>query len=1486
MKQLFTLLLFSLTALINTVFGQFERTHSNVFLTPEIGVTFSDADVSTRYNAGLGLKLGYTIAKYKAVELDIRGRWYYGVWRGQNKHNSDLTNYSGNVYNDVNTDYANTLGYVVRNFKTSNHNLALEGVLRFNVDKNRKWGLYVLGGIAGSFYHTMGNLLDKDGFTYNYQPNFVPALSSGYDKMHDNTYETELNNRRLQVAATANVGLGFSYNINDGIRIGLEHTMSFTNRDNFDGYEANKAFTPNDVYHFTSFYAQFYLRGRHTKDRTHTPPTTNNTTQTTPAPCVPPTVRFYNPARAGEITEEGTFEFAATVSNVTDKNDIDVIVNGRQIYDFRFNPKSGRLYTPETLNYGVNSISISARNACGADQQTSSITFQRRTPQPPVVYFTNPASNPYTTTENRFNLAAKVFYVTSSQNVVFKQNGVVNTNFSFNPSTNDFTSYVVLQEGNNIFEITATNQDGTAVATTVIIYGRKTPCQNPVISFKQPARSPAYTNSSDYTLIGSVYNVSNRNQLSVTVNGQNVTNFTFNTTDKTISARLLLQKGNNTIVIKATNECGTTSETVSITYTPIETTQPTPPTVSFINPYQSNTTVSTATYNFVAVTTFITHVNQINVTLNGIKVTNFSFNPATQQITFNSSLVEGYNTAVVTVANNDGNASTNTTVIYRKAVSAPNVHFTNPANSPTTVTTGNYNLVALAVNVASKNQVSFYVNGTKTILFSFNPSSGEITYNAVLREGSNEFKVEVKTEGGSASDQTVIIYQKRVVIEAPTVKFTSPSTSVEVKNSTYNLVAKTSNVDESKHITITRNGQSITNFTFNVSSQEVRFTSNLDEGSNQFKIRVDTEGGSAEDAVDIKYNKEVIIPAPTVKWTSPANPGVIAVVSSFDFAAKTTNVTDRNAITVLYNNTQVTNFTFNSITGVVSFKGNLNTGNNTAVIQVSNQTGTASDVTSVVYRPIVNCDKPTVTINGKNSSIPANTNYTLTGTVTNIATAQDIQISVNGKLISDPINFNAGTKTFSVNLGLTSGTYVIEVKASNKCGTSSEYSTVVVEACRTPEVTILSPNRAINVTQNATAKVEFGVTNVSAKNQLSVTVNGKATDFTYDAVNSRVTTNATLTTGANTIQLVAQNDCGGASKSVSISKSECNKPALTVTSVSTANNSTTTNPYFSLTGTTTNISANNQISVTVNGKAVNFVFNPATATLNLDLTSNLGLNTVLIKLTNSCGSYTYTHSFTRQEDPNAKPPVLTFVNPPSEVTVENASFNFVLNTKYVTSKSQLAVKVNGQTVSFNFNETTKQITFTSNLNEGKNTATVYAVTNYGADEKSGSVIYVKKVVTPTPEIFITSHACPIQLFAGSNTISGYVTNVQSVNDVKFYINNSQISNVTSSYSNGKVTFSYTIMARSTNMSQTLKITANNVEKTATKNCVINYPSTSNTNNGSSNTPRPTNPGKGNLENIQITPPTTTPTKTNPPTNGNIRQGGTNRGTSEPIRINP
>lgn len=1436
----------------------FNRTHSNFFLTPEIGATYSDADVSTRTNLGAGLKFGYTFAKYRAVEFDLRLRYLGGVWKGQNLRNSYLTNYEYGIYNQIGTNYKDELGYTVRNFKNSNHQLAIEGLIRFNIDPNRVIAPYIFGGIARSFMRVKSDLTDADGYLYPYEEFLVPESKSYYTDLQDNKFETLVGKGNT---LTGNVGLGVGFNVSDGLRIGFEHTMSFTKTDMFDGYVANKSFTKNDVYHFTNIYFQFYLRGskNHSTDQPvrPNPPVVNNETPRN----YPPTVQISNPANSPEITRNNSYYFVANTTQIFSRDQLSVTFNGQQINDYTFDQNTGRITVTRTLKPGNNVFRVFGRNNQGSDEATGTVVLEQYIPQPPQVYFTNPTNSPYTHNTTSFNLAAKALYVTGKENIQFKQNGRINSNFSFNNSTKDFTAYVVLAEGNNIFEITGSNQDGTSVATTILVYKRGNDCQQPIVAIKQPLRSPEYTSNSRYTLIGNVYNVTSKNQIQLTVNNRSFTNFTYNTADQTITATLSLLEGSNNVIVKVTNDCGTASETENIIYTQPKEDEKFPPTVSFVSPYQSNTTVSNEAYEFIASTSYITNKSQVSVRLNGSLLNTFDFDQSSQQIKFRTNLIEGNNTCTIQVTNADGNASTNTTVLYRKPNTPPTVEFTRPSVSPFTTGATVYEVIAKTMEVQNASQVTFYINGQKTTLFTFDPSNGQIKYSAVLSEGSNEFKAIVKTNSGSDEDVTTIIYRPKVVEKAPTVDFTSPSQSIEVSRVSYSLVAKTTNVSTEQQISISQNGIAITNFNFDAANQEVKFNATLKQGENPFIIKVTTAGGTAQDQVTINFKKQVAVLLPEVSWTTPEDGKTVGFVSQV-FKANVKNINSKDQITITINGNPVSEFNFISISNEVNFTSRLNVGSNTAVIKVQNNDGTATDELTVIYKkPTLVCDKPVISFLTKDKSV-VELKTQLTFKVSKINTAQDIQIEVNGKKHQQAIQYNNTTQEYTTTLELEKGTNVVEVKATNLCGITSSFINLNVENCKEPEITVLYP--AINgSTIESSVNVGIGVTNVTSKDQISFKVNGANQTFVYDATNNRITATVRMIVGKNRFEVSATNSCGTKNYAVEVIRENCEKPTITLVKSSVSNNGQTTAQYFNIDLAVSNITSVNDVKVTLNGKTINFVYNSTSNIVSLDATPSVGKNTAVITLTNKCGSTSYTHTFTRNENPLAKPPSLSFVNPSQEVTISQAMYSFKVSSDYVTAKSQLAIKINGQSVSFNFDEATGNITFNGTMKEGRNTIKAYAVTEFGSDEQTAYVNYKKLETVASPIIVITSHAnCPIQLVQGMNTISGYATNLSSIENLYLYLDGQPISNVTETIDGDKIYFSYVVSVRAASANKTLKIVAQNVTSTETKSCVLVYPGNSNVptiNTGTIKTPIKL-PGK-----VTTTTKPTTTTETTTPT---------------------
>jgi hypothetical protein len=79
----------------------------------------------------------------------------------------------------------------------------------------------------------------------------------------------------------------------------------------------------------------------------------------------------------------------------------------------------------------------------------------------PLVNITNPSINNTTVQNNAFTISANIYYVATKDKVVFKQNGIQLSNFNYNNSTNHFDASVILQPGNNVFEISGSNTYGS-----------------------------------------------------------------------------------------------------------------------------------------------------------------------------------------------------------------------------------------------------------------------------------------------------------------------------------------------------------------------------------------------------------------------------------------------------------------------------------------------------------------------------------------------------------------------------------------------------------------------------------------------------------------------------------------------------------------------------------------------------------------------------------------------------------------------------------------------------------------------------------------------------------------------------------------------------------------------------------------------------------------------------------------------------------------
>ena len=756
-------------------------TDSRWFWGLNVGSTWSKADVAKKNDWGFGLTIGkaFNYNYGRKLSFDIRGRYLTGEWYGQNY---DTTDVSGIYpYNLPGTDYSSTLGYSVLNHKTRVHELSLELVIHANNLRARTgWDPYVFGGIGYSWYKATGNLLGSDDNIIQYDQ-LVAANDISKESITDvfgvlPDYETNLINDPAHEFARnwmPSLGVGLGYQFGKRFSMGIEHKTTFTRADNFDGYILPTGKYANDWCHYTSLYMTFQLRAQPIAEPERQPIVVD---QSTPTVKYPPIVDYRNPMNDVTVNSPN-YNLVVSVANVLEQQQVQITQNGKPIY-FNWNRNSGTASANVTLQLGANVFTTIGTNQVGTDQETITITYERlpETPTPPIVVklppvvtITNPAVNPKEVTTATYAFESTVLNVTQQNQITVQLNGQ-NIPFTFNPTSHQVTGNLTLIQGANTLQVSATNADGSDSKQTVLIYRPVVVKLPPVVTITNPAVNPKEVATATYAFESTVLNVTQQNQISVQLNGQNIP-FTFNPTSHQVTGNLTLIQGANTLQVSATNNDGSDSKQTTLIYRPVVV--KVPPVVTITNPAVNPKEVTSATYAFESTVLNVTQQNQITVQLNGQNIP-FVFNPTTHQVTGNLILIQGANTLQVAATNADGSDSKQTVLIYRPAtqILKPVITLKSPTTCPALLARGPQVITGTVSGVANASQVTILYNNTP-VAFTSTIANNTLTFSCtitVLATTSNfplvitatnqggvtvkECLISIKDYAGGGNDQT------------------------------------------------------------------------------------------------------------------------------------------------------------------------------------------------------------------------------------------------------------------------------------------------------------------------------------------------------------------------------------------------------------------------------------------------------------------------------------------------------------------------------------------------------------------------------------------------------------------------------------------------------------------------------------------------------------------------------------------------------------
>ena len=546
-----------------------------------------------------------------------------------------------------------------------------------------------------------------------------------------------------------------------------------------------------------------------------------------------------------------------------------------------------------------------------------------------------------------------------------------------------------LIEGANSISITGTNTAGTDTEIQTINFQKPVTILPPVVTFITPNIDPITSQTSSYNVSATALNVASASGIQVKLNGNNVTNFAFNSSSSLVSFPANLIEGANSISITGTNTAGTDTEIQTINFQKPVTILP--PVVTYINPAASGAIVSEDKLGLISAIQFIENSGQIELTQNGniINPALYSFDVITKKVLFNTVLVEGNNSFTVKGTNVSGTDMETTSVFFRKPIppcQAPSITILAPTVTETTINTCVF--TAKLENITSLSQIHFVLNGSTIVDGSFDLSSKLFSKKVVLKKGVNIFNIAVLNDCGSAKDQKNISYSPVVLSPciSPSIVITSSSSANNTitKNTSFNLSALLTNIETNSQILIKHNDLAI-NFDFDPQTHMLQINQILKLGINKFVIEATNKCGKVIEnhIVTLENGQDVNINAPVITITEPSTFPISIEKASTIVTGNITKVTDVNQVIITVNGQVITayNPVFNS--SGMTFKFALDATPQTSIFQLTftaiNSFGKAIKKGSITLNPPTNNLTPNSTGGKKidsNGVKPTGTNTT------------------------------------------------------------------------------------------------------------------------------------------------------------------------------------------------------------------------------------------------------------------------------------------------------------------------------------------------------------------------------------------------------------------------------------------------------------------------------------------------------------------------------
>ena len=1061
-------------------------------------------------------------------------------------------------------------------------------------------------------------------------------------------------------------------------------------------------------------------------------------------PCDPPVVDF----KIVEIIHSNfTHELTGVITNVKNKSDITLLVDGRPDNSFQYVPSNNEISSKLKLTPGNHTITVKAKNDCGEDVVSVQVYIESPC-DPPVVNFSVIEIDHANFTHE---MSGTVTNVQNKSEITVLVDGVEDNSFQYIPNTNALSGKFKLGKGSHVITIIANNdcgQDTESFTVTV-----ETPCHPPVIDFQMVEIIHA---NFTHEMSGTVINVQNKSDITVLVDGVEDNSFQYIPNTNALSGKFKLEGGNHVITIIARNECGEDSESINLNID-------VPCDLPVVNFSVNEMNHQTFTHEMTGTVTNVQNKSNITVLVNGDEDNSFQYIPNTNALSGKFKLESGSNTITVIASNECGEDSESITIsIEAPPCDPPVINFNVNEIDHATFT---HEMSGTITNVQNKSDITVLVDGQEDNSFQYIPNTNALSGKFKLEGGNHVITIIARNDCGEDTESVTVTVE--TPCDPPVINFNI--SEIDHAIFTHEMSGSVTNVQNKSDITIMVDGQEDNSFQYVPNTNALSGNFKLEPGNHTITVIATNDCGQDTESVQITVEDPCIPPVVSISMSETSAKSI-----NFKLSGTVTNVENKSQITVRVDNKADNSFQYDHKTNGISSQYNFDAGNHTVIVKAKNDCGEDSDtVTVTVEEP---CDPPVINFNVTESDAN-NFTHEMSGTVTNVKNKSEITVTVDGEE-DNSFQYIPNTNALSGSFNLEPGTHTITVSVENDCGQDSESVQVTIEEPCDPPV--INFNVTESDANNFTHEMSGTVTNVKNKSEITVTVDGEEDNsFQYIPNTNALSGSFNLEPGTHTITVSVKNDCGQDSESIQVTVEEpCEDPIVNFSVFESGAKSTT----HQLNGTVINVQSKNEITVTIDGNTFNsFQFIPGTNVISADLSLEAGNHTITVKAQNDCGEDSQSTDV-NVEDPCDPPTVNLYIN---ESSATNSTHTISGTTTNIDNKNQITITIDGNNYTA-FQFVNGQISGSLNLDPGTHSIKVTVKNDCGQDSDTQQASVEEPCDPPSVNITLSETSES----GYTHVMNGSVSNIDSKNNITISVDGSTDNVFTFSSSTGHIDDKY------------------------------------------------------------------------------------------------